>query len=380
VVEGVIVGQQLIAPSHVGFSTQQFDLLVSEGQVAEDEVSAELVILARLVHLVDLRLQPGPALASGDFALLGARGVQSLEIMCKKGQCASSLLYPPDIVEVAVEVPASHDVQLRVLFSKVEEMLHQADHLGPIILGSGHVQTQEEEVVDETGRRYGLLAIVLKLRFFKQLELVHDLSLVVEVLELMVVLLDEHHAVPVGEVDHVDNALVLEGVDELVRCVLQEDHVLGLEDLHDGLEFGTVLEVALREVPLHEGLVGLHHFLALNALVFVVPALVRVPILQAVRYFFISGFMFVLVVIDILDDGLEDEEVEPRGPLLFLMVRLFFAKPNVVVVLIVLLLPFLLKLILSKQSPMDHSHILPVHRTVPLSLHVLIDILHSPFK
>ena len=62
-----------------------------------------------------------------------------------------------------------------------------------------------------------------KLFLFKLLE---DFPLIVYLLEFFPVFLNEDCALAAGEVDNVDTTLIFEGVDQLVRHVLQEHHIL----------------------------------------------------------------------------------------------------------------------------------------------------------
>ena len=57
-------------------------------------------------------------------------------------------------------------------------------------------------------------------------ELLEDFPLVVNFLKFFAVFLNEDCTLATGEVDDVDTALVFEGVDQLIRHILEEHYIL----------------------------------------------------------------------------------------------------------------------------------------------------------
>lgn len=83
------------------------------------------------------------------------------------------------------------------------------------------------------------------------------------------------------------------------------------------------------------------------------------------------------VVVDILDEGLEDEVIVFLALFLLVSDHLIF-QPDVVLVLFELCLPFFVKLFLAHQSASLYTHVLSIKRTVPLPLHFQVELFYTP--
>ena len=144
-VEGVLVGQQLVLAPAYGPS-QQLNPPVPDRQVAEEEVPTHLVVNVRLLPL---RLQPRPLLPS---CVLLLRPLREKLKGLKKPPYFRLIRSGLHLVDLAVEVAPSNDVQRGKPFPQREEMPDEFEDIQPfplLLLGAGQMQADEEEVVKE---------------------------------------------------------------------------------------------------------------------------------------------------------------------------------------------------------------------------------------